>query len=179
MIEKLDYAMVPTGFVHCFNENCKNANRCLRHQIVRFIPDTLWAVSIVNPARTSPTGKCAAFMADTPVQYAVGMDHLLDQIPYLEAKRIKQRLLMTYGKNKFYQFKRKERIFRPKTSIISNKFFLITGWRKNQPLIPGRQATDGQRDREVQKVSSGGNNGFLLTKILFPAEETKVFTAIN
>lgn len=52
MIEKLDYAMVPTGFVHCFNENCKNANRCLRHQIVRFIPDTLWAVSIVNPART-------------------------------------------------------------------------------------------------------------------------------
>ena len=57
MIEKLDYAMVPTGFVHCFNENCKNANRCLRHQIIRFIPDTLWAVSIVNPARTSPTGK--------------------------------------------------------------------------------------------------------------------------
>lgn len=60
MIEKLDYAMVPTGFVHCFNGNCKNANRCLRHQIIRFIPDTLWAVSIVNPARTSPTGKCAA-----------------------------------------------------------------------------------------------------------------------
>ena len=74
MIEKLDYAMVPTGFVHCFNGNCKNANRCLRHQIIRFIPDTLWAVSVVNPARTSPTGKCAAFMADTPVQYAVGMD---------------------------------------------------------------------------------------------------------
>ena len=71
MIEKLDYAMVPTGFVHCFNGNCKNANRCLRHQIIRFIPDTLWAVSVVNPARTSPTGKCAAFMADTPVQYAV------------------------------------------------------------------------------------------------------------
>ena len=118
MIEKLDYAMVPTGFVHCFNENCKNANRCLRHQIVRFIPDTLWAVSIVNPARTSPTGKCAAFMADTPVQYAVGMDHLLDQIPYLEAKRIKQRLLMTYGKNKFYQFKRKERTFSPEDQQV-------------------------------------------------------------
>lgn len=49
MIEKLDYAMVPTGFVHCFNGNCKNANRCLRHQIIRFIPDTLWAVSVVNP----------------------------------------------------------------------------------------------------------------------------------
>lgn len=144
--------MVPTGFVHCFNGNCKNANRCLRHQIIRFIPDTLWAVSIVNPARTSPTGKCAAFMADTPVQYAVGMDHLLDQIPYLEAKRIKQRLLMTYGKNKFYQFKRKERIFSPEDQHYVHKFFLITGWRKNQPLIPGRQATGGQRDRDVQKV---------------------------
>ncbi len=42
MIEKLDYAMVPTGFVHCFNENCKNANRCLRGiKSIRFIPDTL------------------------------------------------------------------------------------------------------------------------------------------
>lgn len=41
MIEKLDYTMVPAGFAHCFNGNCKQADHCLRHQIVRFIPDTL------------------------------------------------------------------------------------------------------------------------------------------
>lgn len=123
MIEKLDYAMVPTGFVHCFNGNCKNANRCLRHQIIRFIPDTLWAVSVVNPARTSPTGKCAAFMADTPVQYAVGMDHLLDQIPYLEAKRIKQRLLMTYGRIGFISLSARKEPSRPKTNSISVRSF--------------------------------------------------------
>lgn len=62
-------------------------------------------------------------MADTPVQYAVGMDHLLDQIPYLEAKRIKQRLLMTYGKNKFYQFKRKERTFSPEDQQYIRQVF--------------------------------------------------------
>ena len=139
MIEKLDYAMVPTGVVHCFNENCKNANRCLRHQIVRFIPDTLWAVSIVNPARTSPTGKCAAFMADTPVQYAVGMDHLLDQIPYLEAKRIKQRLLMTYGKNKFYQFKRKERTFSPEDQQYIRQVFRAYGV-EDEPVFDAWQS---------------------------------------
>lgn len=121
-------------FVHCFNGNCKNANRCLRHQIIRFIPDTLWAVSVVNPARTSPTGKCAAFMADTPVQYAVGMDHLLDQIPYLEAKRIKQRLLMTYGKNKFYQFKRKERTFSPEDQQYIRQVFRMYGV-KDEPVF--------------------------------------------
>lgn len=122
-----------------FNENCKNANRCLRHQIVRFIPDTLWAVSIVNPARTSPTGKCAAFMADTPVQYAVGMDHLLDQIPYLEAKRIKQRLLMTYGKNKFYQFKRKERTFSPEDQQYIRQVFRAYGV-EDEPVFDAWQS---------------------------------------
>ena len=35
MIEKLDYAMVPTGFAHCFNGNCKQADHCLRHPTVR------------------------------------------------------------------------------------------------------------------------------------------------
>ena len=139
MIEKLDYAMVPTGFVHCFNGNCKNANRCLRHQIIRFIPDTLWAVSVVNPARTSPTGKGAAFMADTPVQYAVGMDHLLDQIPYLEAKRIKQRLLMTYGKNRFYQFKRKERTFSPEDQQYIRQVFRAYGV-EDEPVFDAWQS---------------------------------------
>ena len=143
--------MVPTGFAHCFNGNCKSADHCLRHQIVRFIPDTHWSISVVNPTCTNSDGDCKAFMADTPVQYAVGMDHLLDRIPYKEAKCIKQRLLMTYGRISFISLSAKKESFRPKTSIMSNKFFLITGWRKNQPLIPGRQATDGQRDRDVQK----------------------------
>ncbi|GKG70916.1 hypothetical protein CE91St1_00590 [Parabacteroides goldsteinii] len=127
MIEKLDYAMVPTGFAHCFNGNCKSADHCLRHQIVRFIPDTHWSISVVNPACTNSDGDCKAFMADTPVQYAVGMDHLLDRIPYKEAKCIKQRLLMTYGKNKFYQFKRKERIFSPEDQHYIQQVFLNNG----------------------------------------------------
>ena len=127
MIEKLDYAMVPTGFVHCFNGNCKLANQCLRHQIVRFIPDTQWSVSIVNPGCTNPEGDCRGFMADTPVQYAVGMDHLLDRIPYQTAKNIKQRLLSTYGKNKFYQFKRRERLFSPEDQRYIRQVFLSNG----------------------------------------------------
>ncbi|MFR8358684.1 MAG: DUF6078 family protein [Parabacteroides sp.] len=58
--------MVPTGFAHCFNGNCKSADHCLRHQIVRFIPDTHWSISVVNPACTNSDGDCKAFMADTP-----------------------------------------------------------------------------------------------------------------
>lgn len=127
MIEKLDYAVVPKGFAHCFNENCKNAGQCLRHQIIRFIPDTMWTLSIVNPALTDPDGECTAFMSDTPVQYAVGMDHLLDRLTYQDAKDIKQRLLAAYGKNKFYQFKRKERTFTPEDQNYIRQVFLSYG----------------------------------------------------
>ena len=127
MIEKLDYTIVPTGFTHCFNGNCKQANHCLRHQIVRFIPDTIWSLSVVNPACTDPEDGCSAFLADTSVQYAVGMDHLLGRIPYQEATNIKQRLLATYGKNKFYQFKRKERVFSPKDQQYIRQVFRSYG----------------------------------------------------
>ena len=66
-------------------------------------------------------------MPDTPVQYAVGMEHLLDRIPFYEANCIKQRLLMTYGKNKFYQFKRKERAFSPEDQRYIQQVFLSNG----------------------------------------------------
>ncbi|MEG1543402.1 MAG: DUF6078 family protein [Tannerellaceae bacterium] len=127
MIEKLDYAMVPGGFTHCFNGNCKHADQCLRHQIARFIPDTHWSVFVVNPVCTDSDGECKAFLADTPVKYAIGMDHLFDQIPYSEANCIKQKLLNTYGKNTYYRFKRKERIFSPEDQHFIRQVFLSYG----------------------------------------------------
>ena len=139
MIENFNYAMVPAGFEHCFNGDCKNADHCLRYQIVRFIPDTRWSISVVNPACTNPDGECRAFLADTPVQYAVGMDHLLDKIPHQEAVCIKQRLLTTYGKNKFYQFKRKERIFTPEDRSYIRQVFLNNGV-KEEPAFDSWQA---------------------------------------
>lgn len=83
--------------------------------------------------------KVCGFHADTPVQYAVGMDHLLDQIPYLEAKRIKQRLLMTYGKNKFYQFKRKERTFSPEDQQYIRQVFRAYGV-EDEPVFDAWQS---------------------------------------
>lgn len=139
MIEKLNYSMVPHDFAHCFNKDCKNAHHCLRHQIVRFIPDTLWSVIVVNPAFIDSASECKAFLADTPVQYAVGMDHLLDRIPYNEAKNIKQRLLTKYGKNKFYQFKRKERVFTPEDQHYICQVFLSYGV-EEEPAFDSWQA---------------------------------------
>lgn len=139
MIEKLDYSMVPHGFAHCFNGSCKNAGNCLRHQIVRFVPDTRWSVVVVNPACTDSGGECEAFLADTPVQYAVGMEHLLDRIPHSEAKCIKQRLLMTYGKNKFYQFKRRERVFTREDQNYIRQVFRSYGV-KEEPAFDSWQA---------------------------------------
>lgn len=139
MIEKLNYSMVPYDFAHCFNKDCKQAEHCLRYQTVRFIPDTRWSVTVMNPAFVESGRECEAFLADTPVQYAVGMDHLLDKIPYNEAKCIKQRLLATYGKNKFYQFKRKERVFTLEDQDYIRQVFLSYGV-KEEPTFDSWQA---------------------------------------
>lgn len=139
MIENLDYSIVPYDFALCLNANCKNAGRCLRHQVVRFIPDTLWSVTVVNTPHTNPDGECKAFMEDTPIQNAVGMDHLLDRVPYNEANNIKQQLLAKYGKNKFYQFKRKERVFTPEDQSYIRRVFLSNGV-KEEPAFDSWQA---------------------------------------
>lgn len=138
MVEKLNYSTVPYDFTHCFNYGCKNAHHCLRHQVVRFVPDTFWAVSVMNPAFVGSGENCKAFLTDTPVRYAVGMDHLLDKIPYNEAKCIKERLLTKYGKNKFYQFKRKERIFTPDDQDYIRQVFISYGV-KEEPAFDSWQ----------------------------------------
>lgn len=138
MIEKLDYAIVPNGFAHCFNCDCKNAGSCLRHQIARFIPDTRWSVAVVNPARTVPDGECEAFLPDIPLKNAVGMDQLLVKLPYDVAKAIKKELLNMYGKNKFYQFKRRERVFTPMDQEYIQKVFLCRGV-KEEPVFDSWQ----------------------------------------
>lgn len=123
--------MVPAGFAHCFNGECKKADQCLRYQITRYIPTTFWAVLSVIPAQTCPEGDCPAFVSDQPVEYAYGMTHLWDNLLYVQAKALKNQLLLHYGKTHFYRLKRKERSFSPNDQQYVRNLFLRYGITKD------------------------------------------------
>ena len=89
MLDKLDYSLVPNDFALCFNGKCLHASTCLR----------------------------SGFMDDSPLKNAYGMEHLLDNIPYRQAKEIRREMREYFGTTHFYRLKRKERCFTPEDQL--------------------------------------------------------------
>lgn len=113
MLKKLDYSLVPDDFALCLEKNCLHASTCLRFQASLYIPKERWVVKVVNPERVVPAGDCPGFMDDSPLKNAYGMEHLLDNIPYRQAKEIRREMREYFGITHFYRLKRKERCFTP------------------------------------------------------------------
>lgn len=128
MNPKFDYNSIPFSFTHCLNAQCKRASQCLRHQTALRIPPECWSISVVNPSSTTSTGKdCLYFKMDSPLQFALGITHLLDQIPHNDAVAIKQQLVRYFGRNLYYRFYRKEHLLSPKQQKYIQQLFLQRG----------------------------------------------------
>ncbi len=114
MDENFNYSNVPNGFLHCLNASCQFADSCMRYQVGIRVPATCKNILIVNPTYVFSKKKCPVFLPKESLYYAYGIDHLYDDIPYGIAVKIKQQLIVAYGKNLYYRFKRKERYLTPK-----------------------------------------------------------------
>ena len=135
MDKKIYYSNVPDGFVHCFNASCEFAVSCLRFQMGRVISSTCKTVNVVNPSFSSLfEQECPEFVPINGVHYAFGMDHLYDSIPYGTAVKIKQHLLMAFGKNIYYRYKRKEKCFTPSEQAFVYEVFKLYGV-KERPMF--------------------------------------------
>lgn len=114
MDPNFDYNLMPYDFVHCLNAECLRADTCLRHQMALRIPADRKTVTIVTPSSIKPSGEdCPHFKADKMVDYARGITHLLDQLPYNKSVVIKKQLLNHFGRSLYYRFWRKEHLISP------------------------------------------------------------------
>lgn len=99
MKEESDSPSVPYNFSRCFNDQCPQASKCLRHVVTQDkIADYLY-ISIVNPARYPADGnQCECFKTAVKVHVAWGLKRLLDRIPYEDAVSIRIQMVGHYGK---------------------------------------------------------------------------------
>lgn len=123
MVKKLDYSDVPDGFTHCMNASCQMADSCLRYQARQYIPVSCKTIKVINPTLVLSDGKCSAYLSETDLRYAYGVDHLYDTILYGVAIQIKKQLIDIFGKNMYYRFKRKEKCFTPKDQELVARVF--------------------------------------------------------
>lgn len=135
MQEDFDYSSVPHNFIHCLNKQCRHADRCLRYQVTPYIPLQRKNFIIANPACTTPDAEsCPYFMPDQKERFALGITHLLDNIPHQEAEVIKRQIIACMNKATYYRCWRKERLVKPAEQEQIRQIFLNKGI-KEQPVF--------------------------------------------
>lgn len=122
------YESVPKGFAYCLNAQCKHSAMCLRYLVSKELSPERQAFSIVNPDCTTPQAEsCPFFKADQKDKYALGITHLLDDLPHNKALDIKRTILSTFSKGTFYRIRNKERLISPDEQNIIRQIFFEHG----------------------------------------------------
>ena len=66
-------------------------------------------------------------MADKKKRFALGITHLLDNVPHKEALGIKRELMAELNRTTYYRCYRKERLLKPKEQEYIRQLFLNRG----------------------------------------------------
>ena len=94
-------------YMVCYDDKCPKANQCLRRTVAAYVPEEQLNVRCVNPNyREIPDGQCPAFKPTEKVRMAVGMMHLLDDVPYETACHIKRNLISQLTRKRFYAYRK-------------------------------------------------------------------------
>jgi hypothetical protein len=100
----------------------------MRHLAAERCTSLYPTISIVNPACVpEDTNTCPHFRPIRKIRVAWGIGHLLDRIPYGDAKVLKSQILTYFGKNNYYRFYRKERGIPPEEQEIIRQLFRKKG----------------------------------------------------
>lgn len=123
------YDDFPGSFAHCFNEQCRRGDSCLRRQLALRVPKERGGVYTINPVYLqSLAGKeCPFFLLDQPQQFARGITNLFDDVPLRKAEIIKSKMMGHFGSNTYYRWKQKRRLVKPKEQAYIKKLFLAQG----------------------------------------------------
>lgn len=128
MSPNFKYESIPHQFNYCLNDQCKHAEKCLRYQASKLLPVKRIAFSIINPACTTPQSEsCPHFKADQTGIYALGITHLLDDLPHNKAIAIKRSIHAYFSKGTFYRIQNKERLITPDEQIFIRNIFIQQG----------------------------------------------------
>lgn len=124
MEEKFDYSEVPQTYIHCLHTSCPRSGSCLRFQVTRHASPEMALFEVINPAHVvGKEDNCYFFRPNELSRFALGITHLLDNVPHSKATVIKKDLFNSFGRNKFYRIRAKERLITPAEQIFIRNLF--------------------------------------------------------
>ncbi|WP_321333684.1 DUF6078 family protein [uncultured Bacteroides sp.] len=128
MNNDFDYISVPYGYAHCFKNQCPKASNCLHQFAARYTTPDIPFITIINPACIpADASSCPYFQPSERIRAAWGISHLLDNVPYKDARNLRSQMLEHFGKNLYYRFYRKERCIKPDDQAFIRQLFRQKG----------------------------------------------------
>lgn len=123
-----DYNIVPHGFYLCFNKQCKHADQCLRYLVTKYCTPEHIYINTLNPAYIATVkDECPHFKPDQMRIFALGMTHLLDNVPLNDAIKIKKLMIGYFNRSTYYRCCRKERLITPSEQEFIKNLFMSKG----------------------------------------------------
>ena len=113
----------------CFMHECPLHETCLRWMTGQYISGERHIVTSVNPYYpTVNTKQCSMYQKDDIVNYAIGMMHIFDTIPYPIARSVKKRLINLFSRKRFYEYRNGDRPISPQAQQQIARIFNEEGW---------------------------------------------------
>ena len=101
-------------YLHCFNNECPLHQTCLPWLVSQHTTKTDVIITCVNPMNPGvKAGKCEMYRENKSVSYARGMMHFFDQMTGLQERAIRRRLIGTYSRKTFYEYRNGKRPISP------------------------------------------------------------------
>lgn len=114
MKEKIDFDLVPYRYTLCLNNQCPQANTCLRQLAEQSIPETLPSWTYLNPKHLAAlNGPCPHYRSSAKVSYAKGLINLLESLPYKQMHLVILGLISHFSRRTYYRIRKGERLLSP------------------------------------------------------------------
>lgn len=124
-----NYESVPSGYAHCFNQQCTKNKKCMRHLVAKHCSPFRSTVCIINPiCIPKETDTCTYFHPIQKIRIAWGVKHLFDNLPHKDVAEVKSQIINHFGKTTYYRLYRKERGMLPEDQKFIRTIFRRKGF---------------------------------------------------
>ena len=129
MNKPLTYDDIPKMYLFCNHTKCPRRNKCLRFQAAMIVPQSVPHYEAININHVAGNEKeCSYFSAYTLTTFALGISHILDDVPHKKAMAIQNSLKSLMGKSMYYRIRNKQRRLHPseqKQIATTNRRYLV------------------------------------------------------
>lgn len=114
MKERIDFSQVPYLYSMCLNEECPQADTCLRQLAEQSAPTNIQTWSIIRPKYLSTLkGACPYYRSDAKVRFAKGFINILNNLPHKQMQTVISSLITHYSRRTYYRIRKGERLLSP------------------------------------------------------------------